>query len=512
MKLSDNLKKIRKENNLSQEQLAEKLGVSRQAVSKWESGQSYPEMDKVLLICKLFNYNIDELMNENVKEVDEIKQGKLNINKYIDDFFAFITKTVDMLSSMSFKQRLNVLSEQIIICIFLVCIFAILGAICSSIIFGLIGGISNEAYYNIRGILKAIYLFFALIIGIIILLHIFKVRYLDYYEIVREDKTIEKNNTDDNKVDSEQHLDDDDKKIVLEKQKEKVIIRDPEHSQSKFLTGIANIIIWFIKIMAIWFIIGFSVLFIFLTILLILNFLFIKTGLLFVGALLGILSALVINFIILSLFYHFIINKKVNKHYMAISFLLALLLCGVGMGLMLISLTNFNYVEDLEENSIVKDVYEIPINDTLTIDSFYNHIEYVETDLTNVKVEVQHSEYYYTKFSNDNGIVNILCLEDSTKVMDRVRETIKDINNGQIKNYNNPTIVVYASKDNIAIIKQNINLNYRNIGYTADLEHRLSMLQEDVERKDEEIKVLNEKLIEKDTEISILQKKINNID
>ena len=55
MKLSENLKIIRRDNNLSQEQLAEKLGVSRQAVSKWESGQSYPEMDKVLLICKLFN-------------------------------------------------------------------------------------------------------------------------------------------------------------------------------------------------------------------------------------------------------------------------------------------------------------------------------------------------------------------------------------------------------------------------------------------------------------------------
>ena len=74
MKLSENLKNIRKENNLSQEQLAEKLGVSRQAVSKWESGQSYPEMDKVLLICKLFNYNMDELMNENIKEVEQVKQ------------------------------------------------------------------------------------------------------------------------------------------------------------------------------------------------------------------------------------------------------------------------------------------------------------------------------------------------------------------------------------------------------------------------------------------------------
>ena len=48
MNLADNLKRIRKDNNLSQEQLAEKLGVSRQSVSKWESGLSYPEMDKVL--------------------------------------------------------------------------------------------------------------------------------------------------------------------------------------------------------------------------------------------------------------------------------------------------------------------------------------------------------------------------------------------------------------------------------------------------------------------------------
>ena len=71
MNLSDNLKKIRKDNNLSQEQLAEKLGVSRQSVSKWESGIAYPEMDKVLQLCKMFNLNIDELLNQNISEVKE---------------------------------------------------------------------------------------------------------------------------------------------------------------------------------------------------------------------------------------------------------------------------------------------------------------------------------------------------------------------------------------------------------------------------------------------------------
>lgn len=74
MNLSDNLKRIRKDNNLSQEQLADKLNVSRQSVSKWESGAAYPEMDKVLQICKMFNLNIDELLNQDIKQVNENKK------------------------------------------------------------------------------------------------------------------------------------------------------------------------------------------------------------------------------------------------------------------------------------------------------------------------------------------------------------------------------------------------------------------------------------------------------
>ena len=198
MKLSNNLKNIRKENNLSQEQLAEKLGVSRQAVSKWESGQSYPEMDKVLLICKLFNYNIDELMNENVKEVNETKQSKVNINKYIEDFFNFITKTVNMLSAMTFKQRMKCLIEQIIVSLLLASIFAIIGSIGESILELIFKGLN--IYFVVINVCEAIYITLALIVGITIFLHIFKIRYLDYYEIVREEYTINNiSNTDWNK-------------------------------------------------------------------------------------------------------------------------------------------------------------------------------------------------------------------------------------------------------------------------------------------------------------------------
>ena len=69
MVLHENIFKLRRRENLSQEELAEKLGVTRQAVSKWESAQSAPDIDKLLALCKIFNVSADELLTEpNLKE------------------------------------------------------------------------------------------------------------------------------------------------------------------------------------------------------------------------------------------------------------------------------------------------------------------------------------------------------------------------------------------------------------------------------------------------------------
>lgn len=62
MSFSENLKQIRKEKNISQEELAEILDVSRQAVSKWEQGIGYPEMEKILLLSQKLNISLDYLM------------------------------------------------------------------------------------------------------------------------------------------------------------------------------------------------------------------------------------------------------------------------------------------------------------------------------------------------------------------------------------------------------------------------------------------------------------------
>lgn len=56
MGFADNLKSIRQQRHISQEKLAEIVGVSRQAVSKWEQGSGYPEMEKLIILCKGLMY------------------------------------------------------------------------------------------------------------------------------------------------------------------------------------------------------------------------------------------------------------------------------------------------------------------------------------------------------------------------------------------------------------------------------------------------------------------------
>lgn len=67
MALSENLQFLRSRDGYTQEQLAERLDVSRQSVSKWESGASYPEMDTLIALCGLFHTDLDTLLRGSVE-------------------------------------------------------------------------------------------------------------------------------------------------------------------------------------------------------------------------------------------------------------------------------------------------------------------------------------------------------------------------------------------------------------------------------------------------------------
>lgn len=74
MTIGDRLLKLRKERNLSQEELANVLDVSRQTISKWETNQSMPDFDKIVPLCNYFNITTDELLTgkENIVEANSI--------------------------------------------------------------------------------------------------------------------------------------------------------------------------------------------------------------------------------------------------------------------------------------------------------------------------------------------------------------------------------------------------------------------------------------------------------
>ena len=85
MKFSEKIIKLRKEKGLSQEEFGNKINVSRQAVSKWESEQAQPEVEKVKEISKVFDISIEYLLDDKVDNPKEKahKKSRKNIGKII---------------------------------------------------------------------------------------------------------------------------------------------------------------------------------------------------------------------------------------------------------------------------------------------------------------------------------------------------------------------------------------------------------------------------------------------
>lgn len=82
MSLAKNLQILRKNHNLSQEELASRLDVSRQAVSKWESGEAYPETEKIITLCDMFGCNMDELVRGDLRKIAQPTANPLAAENY----------------------------------------------------------------------------------------------------------------------------------------------------------------------------------------------------------------------------------------------------------------------------------------------------------------------------------------------------------------------------------------------------------------------------------------------
>lgn len=437
MNLSDNLKKIRKENNLTQEDLAEKLGVSRQSVSKWESNQAYPEMDKVVQICKMFNLNMDDLLNQDIKEVNNSKQQRNTINKYIDSFLSYVTNTVDMFSKMRFSSKVKCIVEQLVIIGILCIFFVIIGSISSSLISSVLSFMNYNKVYNIiYSTLKSIYLIIAFVLGFIVVLHIFKERYLNYYDLSKEEKI-------------------EDEIELVKKDDEKIIIRDPKNSEYRIIGGLVKVFVLGLKIF-LSFIAGFFfVSLVMLSVAFILSFLFIKSGILFVGMILTILASIVINYVILKMLFDFVFSHKSKKLRLALMFFISLLVMGFGIGMSLIGISKFKIINSSNDKYFSETEEIIDMNDKLEI---YGDYEFVESNNDDIKIVSKTSKYYCVLVENHEPNIYQIhrYVKGSNDIMNIINNSIKNVNNKEIILYDDYKIKIYTNRENIEKIKNNI--------------------------------------------------------
>lgn len=111
--LNDNIKKFRKIKKLTQEQVAEKLNVSRQTVSKWESGETIPDIYNCCELAKLYEITVDDLLNEQ-KFSNINPKGKhiFGLVKIDDDNKIIIPKKARKVFGLSKGDRLLMLGDE----------------------------------------------------------------------------------------------------------------------------------------------------------------------------------------------------------------------------------------------------------------------------------------------------------------------------------------------------------------------------------------------------------------
>lgn len=330
MKFNEKLQKLRKENHLSQEALADALEVSRQAVSKWESGQTYPEMDKLISMCKIFKCTLDDLTNDDV-EIDASLKQKKNAQNVVDELLEMIGKSYTMFRSMTFKEVCKCFFE-----LFVLVIILAFFSIPTEGIYHLASDIFMNFGSAIGSTLSSIFHFIIvvayLIVVVVVFVYIYKIRFLDHYEI-QQVSTDEKNEN----IKGNERV----------TKTETVIVKERNREESPFLHTLGNIFVLFLKgFVLLW---GFPcVLFlIFLCVVLVLTIILSLKGVVFFGILLGIISLIVLTVLVIEWIFRFVCNQKIPFKRLLITFVSGIAVVGISIGITMYDFTKISFIDEV---------------------------------------------------------------------------------------------------------------------------------------------------------------------
>ena len=451
MKFGENLQKLRKEKGFSQEQLAEKLGVTRQSVSKWESGASYPEMDKIVSLCNMFHCDLDVLINKDVTEERQRKDASSIVKSLFQGATDYVKKTIYLFEHKSIKELIKICSQIIII---------VLVILCFSIPFMLLKEIVVDLFYTGDNWFSLFFskfwgfLFNAsyTILAIITFLYIFKVKFLDGEEIIVEE--VEEDSSEDKEEESHASLENKKTKVVRVKHHNDFSLLD---LFSKAITVCIKGILLFMLIPAV---VGVIMLIIGLVLLIVLIF----KGLLLMGPILFVLGISVFSIVVIELILDFIFNLNFSKRRVIITILFSIVVSAIGLGLSIWYFLNLNIVSDVPsrfKSAAVEEDYTM--NDNFFVYYYdYGYTKFVYDESYSDKVRVRVDYYPFANDisldQDDDGVYLDFDVVRGVNLKEITDSVIDDLKNGEIHTYdklNQVTMTITSSKANIDKMKDN---------------------------------------------------------
>lgn len=440
MSLRKNLEYLRKSKNLSQEDLAFKLGVSRQAVSKWESGAAYPETEKMIAMCKLFDCSLDELLNEDIAEARDEEIKRYTFNDLVKEIKDVIKRTSDMFNSMSGKLLFRFFFEIAILFIFILLL---------RIPFDYVYSLGYHVFLAISGsvgdILGALWKFFIEIIyfitSIVSFLYIYKIRFLDRFESVVDKK------------------EQDSSEEIVEMKKREVVKYD-----FGIFSFIEKAFVFCVKLFVVFtsIFICIAVLFDVAGLVVVLSWIF--KGIFFISLILFAISFLLLAALLIYVAYNFVVNRRSKWEKVFIFLLVSLFGFGLSMGVGVLEMKNFTFTNS-QPGYIVQDkkIEEIKMSDSLVLNNIWYPIKYVEDNSMSDTVRIQVSYYGDYESINIGGVgtdsVYIQSSRDNISFPSMYELFLRDLKDKTIHNYGKLfeyDVVVYTSKENIEKIQKNI--------------------------------------------------------
>ena len=446
MSFNEKLQKLRKQNGLSQEGLADLLDVTRQSVSKWESGTTYPEMDKLLSMCKIFKCSLEDLTNDDITDIKIEDKKKSNIYTFIDSILEFMKETYNLLKSMNKQEIENCIVTMGITCIILL-LFRVPVIHINNIFHQLIISTSNHFWkaccYIINLILNCSYWSLFLVIFI----YIFKTNYLN-------------NEKYKNRRVKEMPIQEE--KTVQEKQEE-VLVREPIVVTKKVTNRIDTLfrileksVMFFLKAFVCFMILPILFLLFILCASLFIAVYLIFKGVFYISILIGIPFAILLILTILEILMCFIVNRRTSEKRLTITFLTSIIGLGSAFGLFLLDLSSIHFIDTAPE--IEQNIVQLDFEMTDDLYFLYSQMAEYKIDDTlgsTVKVEAEYYEDYAEVFLNENSSSPYY---NKSSTFQLIPIMIQDLSKRKLYNYSKleeVQIRIYTSEENIEILKQN---------------------------------------------------------